>query len=118
MLITSTCSCHHSGIFSFSCTYSRAVDTPPAATTNVDDHGRSEPEGGRALKVSIICDAVLAELLTQYSKTHTQSILTAHLSKIPPDIPSALRVIAQLKGIYLGNRLMKRWRLQSDSACH
>jgi hypothetical protein len=49
-------------------------------------------------KVSIICDAILAELLAQYPTTHTQSILTAHLSKIPPDIPAALRVIAQLKG--------------------
>ena len=50
-------------------------------------------------KVSIICDAILAELLAQHSTTHTQSILTAHLSKIPPDIPAALRVIAKLKGI-------------------
>jgi IKI3 family len=49
-------------------------------------------------KVSIICDAILAELLAQYPTTHSQSILTAHLSKIPPDIPAALRVIAQLKG--------------------
>ena len=50
------------------------------------------------MKISIICDAILAELQAQYSKTHTQSILTAHLSKVPPDIPAALRVIAQLKG--------------------
>jgi elongator complex protein 1 len=50
------------------------------------------------MKVSIICDAILAELKAQYPKTHTQSILTAHLSKIPPDIPAALRVIAELKG--------------------
>lgn len=49
-------------------------------------------------KVSIICDAILAELLARYATTHTQSILTAHLSKNPPDIPAALRVIAQLKG--------------------
>jgi hypothetical protein len=111
MLTTSTCSCHPSGIMSCSCTYSRVVDTPPAEATKGDDHRRferSEVESGRALKVSIICDAVLAELLTQYSKTHTQSILTAHLSKIPPDIPSALLVIAQLKGVCLGNQLMKR----------
>jgi hypothetical protein len=87
------------------------VDVPPTAATNVEDRRRferSEPDAGRALKVSTICDAVLAELLTQYSKTHTQSILTAHLSKIPPDIPSALRVIARLKGVYLRNQLMKR----------
>jgi hypothetical protein len=51
-----------------------------------------------AIKVSTICDAILAELLSQHPTTHTQSILTAHLSKIPPDVPSALRVIAQLKG--------------------
>ena len=105
MLTTSTCSCHPSGIVSCSCTYS------PTEATKGDDHRRferSELQAGRALKVSIICDAVLAELSTQYSKTHTQSILTAHLSKIPPDIPSALRVIAQLKGVYLGNQLMKR----------
>ena len=56
---------------------------------------------GEGKKVSAVCDAVLAELLANYSKTHTQSILTAHLSKIPPDIPSALRVIADLKGLLL-----------------
>ena len=57
-------------------------------------------------KVSLICDAILAELLAQYPTTHTQSILTAHLSKVSPDIPAALRVIAQLKGIirlYVGD---------------
>jgi IKI3 family len=52
-------------------------------------------------KVSMICDAILAELLANYSTTHIQSILTAHLSKIPADIPSALRVIAKLKGIHI-----------------
>lgn len=59
---------------------------------------RTDSETDRVAKVSVICDAILTELLAQYSKTHTQSILTAHLSKIPPDIPSALLVIAQLKG--------------------
>ena len=50
-------------------------------------------------KVSVICDAILKELLANYAMTHTQCILTAHLSKIPPDIISALRMIAKLKGI-------------------
>jgi len=49
-------------------------------------------------KVSVICDAILEELLAHYATTHSQSILTAHLSKIPPEIPSALLVIAKLKG--------------------
>jgi elongator complex protein 1 len=49
-------------------------------------------------KVSDVCNAVLAELLANYSSTHTQSILTAHLSKFPPDIPSSLKVIADLRG--------------------
>lgn len=49
-------------------------------------------------KVSVICDAILEELVAQYATTHSQCILTAHLSKTPPDIPSALLVIAQLKG--------------------
>jgi elongator complex protein 1 len=57
---------------------------------------QSVPTG--PVKVNIICDGILAELQAQYSKTHTQSILTAHLSKVPPDVPAALRVIAQLKG--------------------
>jgi elongator complex protein 1 len=48
--------------------------------------------------VSVICDAILEELLAHYSTTHSQSILTAHLSKIPPDIASAILVIANLKG--------------------
>jgi hypothetical protein len=56
------------------------------------------------MKVSIICDAILAELLAQYATSHTQSILTAHLSKIPPDNPAALRVIADLKGYPLNAR--------------
>jgi elongator complex protein 1 len=63
------------------------------------------------IKVSTICDAILAELLAKYAKTHTQSILTAHLSKIPPDIPSALRVIAQLKGSHFREVTNQRRRL-------
>jgi len=59
-------------------------------------------------KVSIICDAILAELLAQYPTTHTQSILTAHLSKISSCIPAALRVIAQLKGIFYQNQTENR----------
>jgi len=51
--------------------------------------------------VSRICDAILAELNTNYPTTHSQSILTAHLSKLPPDMPAALQVIAHLKGILL-----------------
>jgi len=52
-----------------------------------------------ASRVSVICDAILKELLANYAMTHTQCILTAHLSKIPPDIKSALCMIAKLKGI-------------------
>ena len=54
--------------------------------------------GDSVSKVSVICDAILEELLAHYSTTHSQSILTTHLSKIPPDIPSAILVIAKLKG--------------------
>lgn len=72
------------------------------------------------MKVSIICDAILAELQAQYAKTHTQSILTAHLSKIPPDVPAALRVIADLKGYSLESyrKLTARQRLIPRSPCH
>ena len=49
-------------------------------------------------KVSVVCDALLKVLLGGYANSHSQCILTAHLSKIPPDIPSALGMIAQLKG--------------------
>jgi elongator complex protein 1 len=69
-------------------------------------------------KVSIICDAILAELLAQYPTTHTQSILTAHLSKIPPDIPAALRVIAQLKGIVIQSGGNNRQQFKSCSFCY
>ena len=69
-------------------------------------------------KVSIICDAILAELLARYPTTHTQSILTAHLSKIPPDIPAALRVIAQLKGIVFQSRGNDRQQFKSCSFCY
>ena len=58
-------------------------------------------------KVSTICDAILAELLAQYPTTHTQSILTAHLSKVPPDIPAALEVIAKLKGTSIRRKLIR-----------
>ena len=63
------------------------------------------------MKVSIICDAILAELQAQYAKSHTQSILTAHLSKIPPDVPAALRVIADLKG-----HSLERYRVNRQTA--
>jgi elongator complex protein 1 len=53
---------------------------------------------GPESRVSIICDSILNELLANYATTHSQCILTAHLSKIPPDLPSALRTIAKLKG--------------------
>lgn len=49
-------------------------------------------------RVSVVCDAVLRVLLEGYAESHSQCILTAHLSKIPPDIPAALSMIAQLKG--------------------
>jgi elongator complex protein 1 len=78
-------------------------------------------EGSKATsvsKVSIICDAILSELLTQYPTTHTQSILTAHLSKIPPDIPAALRVIAQLKGIVHKSHDNNRRQFISRSFCY
>jgi elongator complex protein 1 len=58
-------------------------------------------------KVSAICDAILAELLVRYPTTHTQSILTAHLSKVPPDISAALKVIAKLKGTSIRRKLIK-----------
>jgi elongator complex protein 1 len=58
------------------------------------------PVEGR--KVTAVCDAVLGELQAHYASTHIQSILTAHLSKMPPDIPSALRAIADLKGCSSG----------------
>ena len=77
--------------------------------------GKGDPTNGRtasdtmapASKVSIICHAILKELLANYATTHTQCILTAHLSKIPADIASALGMIAKLKGtIHLIDILM------------
>lgn len=55
-------------------------------------------EAATGSRVFVICDAILKELLANYVTTHSQCILTAHLSKIPPDIPSALQMIGKLKG--------------------
>jgi elongator complex protein 1 len=56
-----------------------------------------EPVWGEG-RVSVVCEAILKVLLTNYAQSHSHCILTAHLSKIPPDIPAALSMIAQLKG--------------------
>jgi len=61
--------------------------------------GTEVKDAGFVSKVSVICDAILAVLLAHYPTTHFQSVITAHMSKIPPDIASALNVIAKLKGI-------------------
>jgi elongator complex protein 1 len=58
-----------------------------------------EPVWGEG-RVSVVCDAVLKVLLERYAESHSQCILTAHLSKIPPDIPAALSMIARLKGCF------------------
>jgi elongator complex protein 1 len=75
-----------------------ADNSEPASNAESDASSKSVVDKLQS-KVSIICDAILAELTIRYSDTHTQSILTAHLSKLPPDVPSALQVIARLQGI-------------------
>ncbi|KAK9478600.1 IKI3 family-domain-containing protein [Lipomyces japonicus] len=45
-------------------------------------------------KVNQVCDAILNVLIKSYTTTHTQSIITAHVCKQPPDVEAALILIA------------------------
>jgi elongator complex protein 1 len=49
-------------------------------------------------KVNRICDAFLAVLeQPQYKEAHLQNIITAHVSKTPPDLESGLEMIGRLQ---------------------
>jgi len=51
------------------------------------------------LKVNRISDAFLAVLQQpEYKETHLQNIITAHVSKTPPDLESGLVMIGKLQG--------------------
>ncbi|CCJ31569.1 unnamed protein product, partial [Pneumocystis jirovecii] len=54
-------------------------------------------------KVNTICDHVLKALEIYSDDKYMESILTAHLSKIPADYDSALKLIINLKNINLNN---------------
>ena len=49
-------------------------------------------------KINKICDAMLA-LFALHLPNRLQNLITAHVCKSPPDLSSALQVIANLKGI-------------------
>ncbi|EMR10308.1 hypothetical protein PNEG_01567 [Pneumocystis murina B123] len=51
----------------------------------------------KSSKVNMICDSILKVLETYSDDKYIESILTAHLSKIPVDYDSALKLIIDLK---------------------
>jgi elongator complex protein 1 len=69
------------------------------------------PQKAFESKVNRICDAFLAVLeQSQHKEDHLQNIITAHVSKTPPDLESGLEMIGRLQGntsyhIY-GSRLL------------
>ena len=64
----------------------------PSATTTA-------PQKAVELKVNRICDAFLAVLeQSQHKEDHLQNIITAHVSKTPPDLESGLEMIGRLQG--------------------
>ncbi|CAG8606102.1 2620_t:CDS:2, partial [Scutellospora calospora] len=50
-------------------------------------------------KVNTICDAVRAVLKSMDTKIYLQSIITSYVRKTPPDLESALNLLAKLKGL-------------------
>ena len=64
----------------------------PSATTTA-------PQKAVESKVNRICDAFLVVLeQSQHKEDHLQNIITAHVSKIPPDLESGLEMIGRLQG--------------------
>jgi elongator complex protein 1 len=57
------------------------------------------PQKAFESKVNRICDAFLAVLeQSQHKEDHLQNIITAHVSKTPPDLESGLEMIGRLQG--------------------
>ncbi|KAK9473310.1 IKI3 family-domain-containing protein [Dipodascopsis tothii] len=54
----------------------------------------ASPQAGE--KINRVCDAVLGVLREEYMTTHVQSIITAYVCKSPPDIDSALVLLAEM----------------------
>ncbi|CAG8791352.1 36002_t:CDS:2, partial [Racocetra persica] len=50
-------------------------------------------------KVNTVCDAVRAVLESMDTKIYLQSIITSYVRKTPPDLESALNLLAKLKGL-------------------
>jgi|SRR5271163_1101474 len=93
---------------------SRLIVREPKSVVNGEQRVTKEIAESEST-VSRICDAILAELTAHYPTTHSQSILTAYLSKLPPDMPAALQVIAQLKGILFSLSLTNiRFKFESS----
>ena len=75
---------------------SNPVDVSTDASATLDGVSFS---GKQTSKVNSICDAFLASLAVHTPK-HLQNIVTAHVSKISPDLDSALQVIVKLRGTH------------------
>ncbi|KTW29713.1 hypothetical protein T552_00920 [Pneumocystis carinii B80] len=68
-----------------------------------DTYNETKVLDTKSSKVNMICDCILKVLKTYSDDKYLESILTAHLSKIPVDYDSALKLIIDLKNIDLNN---------------
>ena len=69
------------------------VDSTKPSHDVIDGAGSQDVDEG---KVNQVCDAFLAVLKPRISK-HLQNIITAHVCKRPPDLVSALELVASLR---------------------
>jgi elongator complex protein 1 len=77
----------------------KAID--PSATTTAQHAIES--------KVNRICDAFLVVLeQSQHKEDHLQNIITAHVSKTPPDLESGLQMIGGLQGEFDINPIFQK----------
>ena len=80
-------------------TLPKDVSNPVDASTGSAVMDGISSSGKQISKVNSICDAFLASL-TVLTPKHLQNIVTAHVSKLPPDLDSALQVIVKLRGTH------------------
>ncbi|KAG4301971.1 hypothetical protein PCK1_001947 [Pneumocystis canis] len=73
-----------------------------------------------SVKVNTICDCILKVLTTYSDKEYVESILTAHLTKIPTDYVSALKLIIDLKNTSLNTaqKAIKYICILADALMH
>ncbi|KAK9466881.1 IKI3 family-domain-containing protein [Lipomyces arxii] len=78
----------------YKATMPTGVDETAMASLSLEPVTADKAMEDHKSKINRICDAILGVLLQSYSKSHTQSIITAYVCKHPPDIEAALTLIA------------------------